>query len=96
MAVGFFIRAEHILFWCTGFESGFSRFRELTITSLVRFGRLYLNGAFISLPFADALRIGEKKCKKTNLRITYYTQTENVHSNPQNQENPDSKPSVRR
>jgi hypothetical protein len=35
----------------TGFESGFS---GLTITSLDGVGRLFLNGAFISLLFAGA------------------------------------------
>ena len=48
----------------TGFESGFTGCIGLTITSLVDMGRLLLNGAFISRLFADALRIGEKKCKK--------------------------------
>ena len=45
------------------FESGFSGFRGLTITSLVWVGRLLLNGAFIARPLADALGIGEKRCK---------------------------------
>ena len=36
------------------FESGFSGFRGLTITSLVWVGRLLLNGAFIARLFADA------------------------------------------
>ena len=48
----------------TGFESGFTGCTGLTITSLDGMGRLLLNGAFISLLFADALRIGEKKGKK--------------------------------
>ncbi len=48
----------------TGFESGFTGCIGLTITSLVDMGRLLLNGAFIPRLFADALRIGEKKCKK--------------------------------
>jgi len=48
----------------TGFESGFTGRTGLTITSLDGMGRLLLNGAFISRLFADALRIGEKKCKK--------------------------------
>ena len=43
------------------FESGFSGFPGLTITSLVWVGGLLLNGAFISKPLADALRIGGKK-----------------------------------
>ena len=43
------------------FESGFPGFIGLTITSLVWVERLLLNGAFIYRPFADALRIGEKK-----------------------------------
>ena len=47
-----------------GFESGFTGFSGLTITSLTRVGRLILNGAFISKHLADALRIGEKKVKK--------------------------------
>jgi hypothetical protein len=37
-----------------GFESGFTGFRGLTITSLNGVGRLLLNGASISFPFADA------------------------------------------
>ena len=44
-----------------GFESGFTGFIGLTITSPVRVGRLILNGAFITRPPAAALRIGEKK-----------------------------------
>ena len=43
------------------FESGFSGFRGLTITSLVWEGRLLLCGVFVARLFADALRIGEKK-----------------------------------
>ena len=43
------------------FESGFTGFSGLTITSLVWVGRLLLHGAFIAKPFADALRSGEKK-----------------------------------
>jgi hypothetical protein len=43
------------------FESGFTGFRGLTITTLVSVGRLLLDGAFISKLFADTLRIGEKK-----------------------------------
>jgi hypothetical protein len=46
------------------FETGFSGFRGLTITSLVSVGRLLLYGDFISKPLADALRIGDKKGKK--------------------------------
>jgi hypothetical protein len=46
------------------FESGFSGFIGLTITSLIWGGRLFLNGAFISKPLADALRSGEKDDKK--------------------------------
>jgi hypothetical protein len=46
------------------FESGFSGFIGLTITSLVWGGRLLLNGVFISKPLADALRSGEKDDKK--------------------------------
>ncbi len=46
------------------FESGFSGFIGLTITSLDCVGRLLLNGAFISRPPADVLHIGEKKGKK--------------------------------
>jgi hypothetical protein len=37
-----------------GFESGFTGFPGLTITSLDGLGRLFLNGASISLLFADA------------------------------------------
>ncbi|MDP4811720.1 MAG: hypothetical protein NWR65_11320 [Saprospiraceae bacterium] len=46
------------------FESGFTGFRGLTITSLVWEGSLLLNGAFIAKPPADVLHIGEKKGKK--------------------------------
>jgi hypothetical protein len=46
------------------FESGFTGFRGLTITSLVWVRRLLLNGAFIFGLFAAALRIGEKKGEK--------------------------------
>ena len=46
------------------FESGFSGFIGLTITSPVWRERLLLNGAFISKPLAAALRIGEKDDKK--------------------------------
>ena len=46
------------------FESGFTGFIGLTITSLVWVGRLLLHGAFIVRPFADTLRSGEKKGKK--------------------------------
>ena len=35
------------------FESGFTGFRGLTITSLVWVGRLLLNGVFITKPLAD-------------------------------------------
>jgi hypothetical protein len=37
-----------------GFESGFSGFTGLTITSLDGVRSLFLNGAFISSLFADA------------------------------------------
>ena len=47
-----------------GFESGFSGFTGLTITSLDGMGGLLLNSVSISSLFADALRIGEKKGKK--------------------------------
>ena len=43
------IHAENI-----SFESGFSGFLGLTITSSVGVGRLLLDGAFISKPLADA------------------------------------------
>jgi len=46
------------------FESGFTGFIGLTITSPVWGGRLLLNSAFISKPLADALSIGEKEDKK--------------------------------
>jgi hypothetical protein len=36
------------------FESGFTGFRGLTITSLVWVERLLLNGVFITKPLADA------------------------------------------
>jgi len=56
-------------------------------------GRLLIHAAFIARPLADVLHIGEKKCeKKHNLRITPYTQTEDVLCNPENPVNPDSKP----
>ena len=47
-----------------GFESGFTRFSGLTITSLDGLERLLLNGVFNSRFFADALRIGEKEGEK--------------------------------
>jgi hypothetical protein len=37
-----------------GYESGFTGFLGLTITSSVGVGRLLLDGAFISKPLADA------------------------------------------
>ncbi|MCF8301122.1 MAG: hypothetical protein K9I55_08725 [Haliscomenobacter sp.] len=43
------------------FESGFTGFPGLIITSPIWVGRLLLKGVFISRSFADALRIGEKK-----------------------------------
>ncbi len=43
------------------FESGFSGFIGLTITTPVWVGRLLLNGSFISKPLAAALRSGEKE-----------------------------------
>ena len=46
------------------FESGFTGFSGLTITSLVCVGRLLLHAAFIVRPFAAALRSGEKKGMK--------------------------------
>jgi hypothetical protein len=52
---------EHSSHW---FESGFTGFIGLTITSLVWGGRLLLNSAFISKPLAAALRSGEKDDKK--------------------------------
>jgi hypothetical protein len=42
------------------FESGFTEFSGLTITSLVWVGRLLLYTAFIARLFADVLHIGEK------------------------------------
>ena len=56
--VGNYARSSH---W---FESGFTEFIGLTITSSIGVGRLLLYGAFNSWLFADALRIGEKKGKK--------------------------------
>ena len=47
-----------------GFESGFTGFSGLSITSPVWVERLLLDGSFISKLFADALRIGEKHYKK--------------------------------
>ena len=55
---------ENLYAAAIGFESGFTGFRGLTITSLVWVGRLIFDGAFIPRLFADALRIGEKKGKK--------------------------------
>jgi hypothetical protein len=46
------------------FESGFSGFSGLTITSPVWVGSLLLYTAFIAKPLADVLHIGEKKGKK--------------------------------
>jgi hypothetical protein len=46
------------------FESGFSGFSGLTITSPVWVGRLLLNGAFISKSLAAALHSGERDDKK--------------------------------
>jgi hypothetical protein len=46
------------------FESGFTGFTGLILTSPVWVGRLLLNGVFIPKPLADALRIGEKDDKK--------------------------------
>jgi hypothetical protein len=46
------------------FESGFSGFIGLTITSLVWVGSLLLDAAFIARLFADVLHIGEKRCEK--------------------------------
>jgi hypothetical protein len=43
------------------FESGFTGFIGLTITSLVWVGSLLLNAVYIYKLFADVLRIGEKK-----------------------------------
>ncbi len=48
----------------TGFESGFTRFPGLTITSLNGVERLLLIDAFINSLSADASRSGEKKGKK--------------------------------
>jgi len=45
------------------FESGFTGFSGLTITSLVWVGRLLYVVSF-ARPLADALRIGEKKGEK--------------------------------
>jgi hypothetical protein len=55
---------ESICAAANGFESGFSGFTGLTITSLDGVGRLLLNGASISWLFADALCIGGRKGKK--------------------------------
>jgi hypothetical protein len=46
------------------FESGFTGFPGLIITSLVWVGSLLLNGVFFTKPLAAALRSGEKKDKK--------------------------------
>ncbi|MFN6021721.1 MAG: hypothetical protein ACK49F_15190 [Bacteroidota bacterium] len=48
----------------TGFESGFTGFSGLTITSLVGVGRLFLNGVSNSWLSADALCIGGRKGEK--------------------------------
>ena len=59
-------------------------------------GRLLLNGAFISWPVADALRIGEKKgVKSIQFTNNPQVQSEDVLFNPRNPVNPDSKPGVR-
>jgi hypothetical protein len=64
---GYYYRTTSFTLFLTGshfgtcshwFESGF---RGLPITSPVGVGRLLLHGAFITLLFAYALRIGEKK-----------------------------------
>jgi hypothetical protein len=55
---------EMICAAANGFESGFSGFTGLTITSLDGVRSLFLNGAFISRLFAAALRSGEKKGEK--------------------------------
>ena len=60
--IDFFLAGVDIKFTPnTWFESGFTGFLGLTITSPVWVGRLLLNGAFISGLFGDALRISEKK-----------------------------------
>ena len=78
-----------------GFESGFTGFSGLSITSLVWVGRLLLHIAFIVKLFADVLHIGEKKGIKYSSTNEHYTQTEDVLCNPVNPLNPDSKPSER-
>ena len=72
-----------------GFESGFTGFIGLSITSLVWVGRLLLHVASIVKLFADVLHIGEKKGIKYSSTNDLYLQNEDVLCNP---ENPDSKP----
>ena len=77
--VGNYARSRH---W---FESGFSGFRGLTITSLVSVGRLLLDGAFIYRPFADALSIGEREgVKSIQFTNNPQVQSEDVLFNPLN------------
>ncbi len=73
------------------FESGFSGFSGLMITSPVWEGRLLLVGAFISKHPADALRIGEKKSIRYASTDKHHNQIDDVLCNL---ENPDSKPNV--
>jgi hypothetical protein len=61
--VGLCSRVE-IMRAAAGFESGFSGFLGLTITSLVWVERLLLNVAFNARSLADVLHIGEKKGEK--------------------------------
>jgi len=54
-------------------------------------GSLLLNGVFFTKPLAAALRSGEKKDKKYSSTNNLYIQTDDVHCNPRNPVNPDSK-----
>lgn len=66
------------------FVSGFSGFRGFTITSSLWLGRLLLNSAFITLLFADALHISEKKGIKTESTNNPFNQIGNVLCNQWN------------
>jgi hypothetical protein len=71
------------------FESGFTGFIGLTITSLVWVGSLLLNAAFNARSLADALRIDEKRYIKYSSTNDHCAKNEDVLCNPVN---PDSKP----
>ena len=66
------------------FESGFSGFTRLSITSLVWEGRLLIHSSSIARFFADVLHMGEKKGKKYSSTNHPYTQTKDVIYYPRN------------